>query len=379
MSSLPDRTRPRLTQPARGLARTAARALGHGTWRLLHPRARSRFVEAPRPERLGRLYYETRDGWRAPLLRLPVRPGASGEPVLVAHALGASSEALRYGAGEGLAGALRDAGFAVYLWSHRADRDALPPSDGARRDVGFDAIVGRDLPAAVERVLDETGARRVLFVGHGLGGQAGLCWAAGRPDGVAGVVAVAAPMRFGAAGGGGGPRSAPLRLASALALVPAAWRVPLRAAARLATPWVGDEDAGAVPGDRARGLLAYGADDPPVGLLRELLAWHEHGGPTSGAVDWCEALAGATAPALLVCAEGDTVCPPAAALAALDRWGGVAHALTVPGLDHHGLLFGAAAPDAVFAPVIAWLLERRANCWLDASTDASLIDVGAVG
>ena len=71
-----------------------------------------------------------------------------------------------------LAGALSDAGFSVYLLAHRGDADAIAPSPGATP--WFDDVVGRDLPAAIERVVAHARYARALFVGHGLGGQAGL-------------------------------------------------------------------------------------------------------------------------------------------------------------------------------------------------------------
>src|SRR5690606_29640492 len=165
------------------------------------------------------------DGWHAPVLHLPARPGGAGEPVLVAHGLGVVGDVFRYGRGPTLAQRLSAAGFSVYLLAHRADREGLPPADGARAAVSFDDLVERDLPAAVERVLGHAGYPRVHVVGFGLGGQLALVHAARRPASLASVVAVGSPVRF--------PRSrSGLRLgARLLGLLPAHWHLPLRAAA----------------------------------------------------------------------------------------------------------------------------------------------------
>ena len=45
---------------------------------------RERFLEAPRPCPLPRLAADSGDGWTCPLFRVPVMPGASAEPVLLA-------------------------------------------------------------------------------------------------------------------------------------------------------------------------------------------------------------------------------------------------------------------------------------------------------
>lgn len=374
MSSLPDRKRPRLTLPARKLATSLIRMAGHGTWRVLHPATRGSFVEAPRPAPLERLYYEAGDGWRAPVWRVPPIPGAAGEPVLVAHGLGLTADALRYGTDPTLVAALRAAGFSVYLLAHRGDGEAIPPHGSARSEVRFEAILERDLPAASERVVLDAGMDRLHFVGHGLGGQLGLCWATSRPDALASVVAIAAPMRL-------APESRSRRARRALALLPARWRLPLRAACRLAAPFLDDELPGALsgldqaPGGRVRGALTYATDDVPVGLMRQILSWQDHGGPVSagGALDWTEALVDARVPLLAVCGSQDEVCPPPAARPAVDSWGAEAEFLEVAGCGHHDLLLGSEADQAVFQPIVEWLVGHRKRSWLDASTiDARL-------
>ena len=199
----------------------------------------------------------------------------------MAHALGMSADHLRYGSGPTLAGALRRAGFTVYLWTHRGDAEAIPPDARARSEVDFDRILERDLPAAVDRVCADADHPRLHLVGHGLGGQLAMCWAAGRPDALGAVVAIASPVRFTAA-------SLARRTARALSLLPARWRIPLRAAARLSTPFLDDAGLGPVAGDlhsrgaRVRGGLAYASEDLPVRLLSEVLDWHREGSLVTG-------------------------------------------------------------------------------------------------
>lgn len=363
---LPDRKRPGLNPPARALAASIARVTAAAVWRGMHPTARERFVEAPAPRPLSRLYYETTDGWHAPLLVLPPAPGGAGEPVLLAHALGFSADAFRYGEGPTLAGRLSDAGFAVYLMHHRGDRDTW--CTRGPRGFTFDDIVEYDVPAALDRVRAHAGFPKVHFVGHGLGGQIGLAWA-GRAagDGLASLVAMCAAVRFHAT------RSEARRATVAAALLPAHWNLPVRALGALFAPLVDDGDElldrsvpGATSPARLRGVLHHAVEDVPIGLLRQVARWLETGSLVDrhGLLDYGEALRDATVPLLCAVAGGDAVCPPASGWAALEHWGGEGELLCLPGAyGHLDPLLAADADRHVFAPVVSWLEARRRRAW----------------
>lgn len=362
---LPDKPRRPLPIPARALAASLAKWGAVGLWRVLQPDDRGPYVEAGRPAALSRLYYTASDGWRAPLFHLPARAGGSGEPVIVAHGLGLGPHAARYG-GETLAGALADAGFSVYLLAHRGDADAIPPSQGATP--WFDDVVGRDLPAAFARVIEHARFSRALYVGHGLGGQAGLAFAgAWGGDGLAALVTLGAAVRFRP------PRSEAGRRAAVLGLLPPWWRLPVGAIGPVVAPWV-DGDSGwldrTVPGSsegaRLRGLLHHGVDDVHVAWFRQLSRWLEAGSlvDRTGRLDYVEALREGRSPLLVCASPGDAIAPPWASFPAADAWGGQAETLELPPqLGHVDLLTGEAAPEGVFAPVVAWLDGHRRACW----------------
>lgn len=361
MSSLLDRARPRLIRPGPRLLRDAARLATRATWRALHPSMPGRYLEAPAPPPLTRLYYEAVDGWRAPVLYLPPRAGGSGEPVLVAHGLGVVGDVFRYGSGPNLAQSLSEAGFAVYLLGHRADREGLPPSEHVRPAVSFDDLVERDLPAALERVLEHADSPRLHLLGFGLGGQLAMVFAARRPAGLASVVAVGAPVRFQRA------RSHLRWSTRLLGLMPAHWHLPLRTAARLSAPVVDPAVlAPASPGERLRGVLEITSDDLPVALVRQIGGWLEAGTLTSrgGAVDLVEGFVDAEVPLLAVAGSNDPVGPPVSVRPAVERWGHADRSLVeVPGFGHLDLLLGEGADERVFAPVILWLEARRRLAW----------------
>jgi pimeloyl-ACP methyl ester carboxylesterase len=328
-------------------------------WRSLHPLARERFDEGGAPPALDRLDVVTDDGWRLPVGVVEPCPGGAGEPVLLLHSLGLGPDSFRYGRATTLVERLRRRGFACYLPVWRGDREATPPRPGA--GATFSGVVEHDLPAIVAAVAGRARARRVLVVGHGLGGLAALAWAAVHGTGaLAGMVTLSAPVLF--------PSLPPLaRVGLGLAArMPAP--VPSRRLARLAAVWMEPSRGLAVgaPGPRLRGGLVHAAEDIPVGLLDQLVTWCDAGAlvDATGLREYGAALRGATAPLLLLSSEGDRWCPPDRVQPLADVWGGALTHHAVEGdLGHLELLLHPEADRRVFRPVSEWLDSVRARCW----------------
>lgn len=347
----PDLKRTGLAPPARALAASLAHFAGFALWRARNPASREGYVEAPAPLAATRLHYHTPDGWRASVLHVPACPGGRGEPVVIAHAMGLSPDAYRYGARATLAGRLAAEGFAVYLVTWRGDAEAIAPSHA---DLSFDAIVEHDLPAALDRVRHHSGFPRVFVIGHGIGGQIALAWAARYGgEALAGMVTLSAPVRFDE------PKSEALRAARVARWLPGRWRIPARALGPLVAPLIDR-------GDRARGALHYAVDDVPAEMIAQVARWHRAGTlvDRTGLYDYTAALGDVRAPLLCAAADGDALCPAANALAAIPMWGGEASAMLLPdGYGHHDVLFARDAGDVVFGPIAAWLSARRDTCW----------------
>jgi len=370
-AQLPDRPRGGLaTQPARRLARSAARAALAVTWRSLNPDAEGPFATAPEhgDVRLARCYYTTDDGWRCPLFRLDARPGSSGEPVVLAHGLGFNRHTLDFRQELSLAWALAQAGFTVFLLEHRADRSALSPP-GRPRAFDFDDLATRDVPAALAVVREVTGFPRAHWVGHGLGGQLLYAWLAhARGDEIAAASALCAPVRF--------PQDPGLRALERLRfLLPAGVRLPTRAAAVLLSPTAAPgrsllEQLGAlsVPGDVARGLMVHGSEDLHLGLVQQLWLWHARGALTdrSGRLEYAEALEGVRTPLQLIAAQGDKHCEPAQAEPALASLAGPQECLTLDASwGHLDPLLSTRAAQWVYPRIAAWLDAHRRLAWAD--------------
>jgi pimeloyl-ACP methyl ester carboxylesterase len=284
--------------------------------------------------------------------------------VLLAHATGLGRDGFRYGRDATLAQALVARGFAVYLLSHRGDRFAV--GGDARAPTDFDAILERDVPAALDRIREHSGFPRIHWVGHGLGGQLGLAWAGRGGEYLATIAAIAAPVAF------EHPRSEGRRLAIASHLLPAGMAVPVRWMARVAAPLLGADDlgahlsSGASPGARVRGAACWAAEDVSVGLARQVAGWVGQGcwSSRSGIVDYAATLGSARVPLLAVVGGDDRICSPEAALRAVELWGGRDRtAARIPGYGHLDALFGADAEARVFAPLASWLHARRRHAW----------------
>ncbi|MSQ00570.1 MAG: alpha/beta fold hydrolase [Myxococcales bacterium] len=352
-STLPDlrRSGPRFDRA--DLLRTVGDGMLALTWRLCSPGDRAPFLRAGQ-QPLTRLRYRADDGWGADLFHLAPLPGASAEPVVLAHGLGGSHRDFALEAGRGLAAALRAAGFSVYLLEHRGDPCAVAPPGAAPFNV--DDIATRDVPAALDRVVEHSGFPRVLWVGHGLGAQLWcLSRALGGEDRFAASSLIAPAVRF-------RPGASALRAAGLVAaLLPRGWVLPTRRAQALLTPFVAGGADVASPdtdGARARGRLRYGAGDLHGGVVRQVARWVAEGSLTdaTGRLDIVSALSPAVVQVVLP--TEDPACPPGAVEPLIVRLG--ADVVDLPaGFGHLDPLLGEHAAAQAHAPIVAFLSSHR--------------------
>lgn len=296
------------------LVRTALAA----AWTARHPR--EPYAHEPRPSEADRYYYRAEDGWESPLWRLPPRPGASGEPVLLAHGLGVGARSFDYNPETSLAVRLQQQGYDVYLLEHRGDRHSVAPAGSSSFD--FDDIAAQDVPAALATVRRVSGFPRALWVGHALGGLLMYAHLArGGAAELAAGVALCAPVRFDT------PRSRARLAGLAAHLLPAGWSVPLRAVQRalsaIADPAMLASVGQDLDGPTVRGQMLHSAEDVATGLVRQLATWVGGGAfcDRDDRLDYIAALRGLDFPMLCVAAEGDRICPPEAARPAAEALG----------------------------------------------------------
>ena len=139
--------------------------------------------------------FQTADGWSIPLLRVPPKPGGSGEPVMLASSAHLNPQSMDAYEDRSLVRALHRAGYDVFLFQHRGSNEARQPQGIGTFD--FDDMVQHDVPAAIELAKRLSGSHRVCWVGHGLGGQLLVGHLASRTDkAIADGVTLGSPATF---------------------------------------------------------------------------------------------------------------------------------------------------------------------------------------
>lgn len=141
----------------------------------------------------------TSDGWILALHRyLPRTDGPGGGPVLLCHGLLANRGNLDLDERRSLARYLAGMGFDAWVLELRGS--GLSRDSNGRRGIGrvtFDDYVERDIPAAIQTVLRETGRSRLQWVGHSMGGMLLYAYLSTREDrAIAAAVTVASPVDF---------------------------------------------------------------------------------------------------------------------------------------------------------------------------------------
>ncbi len=299
------------------------------------------------------------DGWRLVLGRRRPRGAPRRIPVLLVHGVAMNRQALDFGVERwSLSAALAAAGldcFAVDLRGHGGSRRG--PA-GIHHRWTLDDYLALDVPAALDAVTAATGERRVLWVGHSQGALLGLVAAQKYPDRIAGVVALAPPIRL--------PR-APMEHRFLPRL--AAWRLfrPLAALLAPVAGWWQPRRAGLsiqlgnMERPVYRRLMMNAIEELPPGVVHHFvtLAGEERLGSLDGHEDWREGLAGCRQPALFVAAPRDGLAPPAAVEEGHARWGGEkALLVAAPEVGHGDLILGKRAPTELFPAVRDWLTAR---------------------
>jgi len=324
------------------LAATAAHHL-FWRWRLQLPPGEDERIEAA-----------TADGWRLALARRRPRGAARRLPVLLVHGLAVNGRFLDFGGRHSLSAFLAAAGFdcfAVDLRGHGGSRR------GPARDWCFDDYLRQDLPAALEAVRRATGAPRVLLLGHSQGALLSLLTAAQRPAEVAGVVALAGPVRLrpGLHTGVFALRSWARFLACMVA--PFTGYLHLRAAQA-------SINTRNVERPVLQRFLCTAVENVSRGVAAQFRGWMRSGHFASqdGAVDYRGLLPGARAPALFVAGQSDGLSPPEAVQAGHDLWGGPRAWLLASAAEgfaadygHGDLVFGRRAPDEIYPRLREWM------------------------
>ncbi len=333
-------------------------------------------------ERQPRFYRtRTHDGWRLALYRYTLPRRSHRTPVLLCHGM-ASNRWDMDGPGRiSLARYLVRFGYDVWVVELRGAGRSTRPSwwNGKRYGWHFEDYVYHDAPALLRKVLRETGARQVHWVGHSMGGMIAYALLMSPVhDKIASAVTLGSPtmsdvghpmLDFGL------PYRALLRY-----LPP---RVPLGTLARLAAPlapWLAARlstsiaelgwHAGNASVELLRALMLTAVDDLPVSLLREFARWYDTRSMSDryAIFNFTENLERITAPVLIVAGSRDGLTPVRDLRHAWERIASRDKAFCVAGTEHgfahdysHAdLILGLHAPDDVYPVILKWLDAHRA-------------------
>ena len=127
------------------------------------------------------------------------RKGGEGPPVVLVHGVSSNHRFWDVQPGASLADHLAGAGYDVWNLDLRGHGDALKDGRGRKQrpDWDIDDYGKQDLPAAFAHVRSRTGAERVHYVGHSMGGMVLAVYLATEGDAeLASAVVVASPLDF---------------------------------------------------------------------------------------------------------------------------------------------------------------------------------------
>lgn len=309
-------------------------------------------------------------GWQLRLTRTwaPERLDPGTRPILLLTGYGMNDFVLGYHPqGRPMIRVLAEAGLEIWSGSMRRQRGSRRLERRAGLP-GLQAFAAQDVPVLIDAALrhSRTEASRVDLVGSSLGGSVAYAHLALCPDTPVGaLVALGAPLQWD-------------RVHPALRVLFASERVaglvPMTGTDRVARrlfPVVAK-----VPGllsiymnldhvsvHEAR-ELTRGVDEPDRRVNRDLVRWMRNGTMVFDGVDVSAALAHERRPLLVILANRDGIVPPASATPALGLWGGSDTTLLEIGTPsdwyaHADLFIAPEAPERVFAPMAAWLLDRQ--------------------
>ena len=317
-------------------------------WKLRAPGGEDELVEAV-----------TADGWRLAMGRRRPRGAPRITPVLLVHGIAMNRQALDFGVERwSLAAALAAAGLDCYAIDLRGHGGSRRRPAGVHGHWTLDDYLALDVPAALDAIARVSGERRVLWVGHSQGALLGLAAALRFPDRIAGVVALAPPIRLPLAAAEQGVLGwlAHWRLLRPLAELVAplsGWWQPPRAGWAL--------QLGNMERFVYRRFMMNALEEMPPGVIGhfQLLAREQRFGSFDGSEDWHEGMAACRQPALFVAAPRDGLAPRAGVEAGFARWGGEkALLVAAPEVGHTDLVLGKRAPEELFPVVRDWLTAR---------------------
>ena len=309
--------------------------------------------------------------WNLALHRVLPRPGVPRRPVpvVLGHGTAMCRTCWDLAPDRSLARHLAARGHDVWIAEYRGSGSSHRLGEAPAWRFAADQHAREDLPVLIGKVLSVTGAARVNWVGHSLGGIVIYAYAqAFGTERLARVVTIGSPSRIGRG------RGFVMQLGRSLfSLLIPGWRLPLRMLSRIALPFgVFLRDPFArffcntahTRRDELAAIMARGITDLPNDLLRQYRRWMATGEMSlSDGTRLEQAPAAVDVPLLVLGGAGDSMVPPRAFLPGYEQSPARHKACRVfgspgdaaPRLGHIDLLISEPAALHVFPEVASWL------------------------
>jgi pimeloyl-ACP methyl ester carboxylesterase len=320
----------------------------------------------------------TKDDWKLIIEHLPALDGVPKKalPVLICHGLGANRQYFKAKDEESLVRHLQRAGYDVWLMDlrGRVDADETGYIFGKHRySYNIDDYIEEDLDAAIGYVLQKTGAPKLNYIGHSMGGI--IMYArlgTTQESRVANFVAIASPMSF-----------LPYnhwtfllyRMRGGMVLLPV---LPVRPSAYMASyvpEWLYAPFTRAFlhpenTSDEVKNqLMRKALNNISKPVIKQFIYMTEHGGMYSsdGKISYTEKLANVHVPVYLLAGRRDELADPAVVRDVYERLGSEDKTFEifsraggfVEDYGHTDLIIGKEAHKEVHPRIIGWLNKRN--------------------
>lgn len=316
----------------------------------------------PLPDTAETFHPTTRDGVEISLVRYkPVGP-ETGRPVLMCHGISANDRNMDLDDTHSMARWFAAHGREAWTMSLRGTGASGNPSDNT-----FDDFWQHDLPTAIARVRQVTGADTIDYVGHSMGGMIVYAYLAEGGTGLGAVATLGSPTNLDTGTLAGG----------LVGLVPAGLTIPSGLGAFLVAPLEGAIADGPIerlfynpantPPSTFGRLLSYGTANIAAGVVKQLGRVGEGRFESAdGTRDFRKDMAGITTPVLVVAARLDRVAPVPAVKDGYRALGGPKEWLLVSEAHgakaeygHMDLVVGERAADEVWSKVLGFFERHK--------------------
>lgn len=319
-------------------------------------------------------FVPTPDGWNIAVWRIrPKGSPAKPIPVLLQHGLGANQRNFDCDDSTSVAHYLARHGYDCFLPALRGNGQSrmADPKNPNRHQIFFEDFVEQDLPAAMNRIRELTGADEVHYVGHSMGAMIGYALAeSDNAKRLRSFTAIAGPCFFGAMG----------RFRAALPFVPVLRflkSMPARFIMTAQAPIVrlfpraaGRDEVN--PDNMDPKTLALAAasvlEDLPATLLLQYARWVSEGEfrSTRSERRWEKDLHNITTPIYCLGGPVDAYCPIEANRAVVDRVSSERKTYRLfskangdlADYGHGDIVVGRTAPTEVFPTILEWIEQN---------------------